>query len=114
MDSADKRRLRRKFDIRGVVSYATIRQYLWYGELSRKTCNEVDRAFYESIKVTLRCGGSGVVLKAEILNKAVDVCNDLIIHIADLESGNEKIRIDIRLAPATAGIENNFLHIGNL
>ncbi len=39
----------KKFDIRGVVSYATIRQYIWYGEWSRKTYNEVDRAFYESI-----------------------------------------------------------------
>jgi hypothetical protein len=41
----------KKVDIRGVVSYATIRQYIWYGEWSRKTYNEVDRAFYESIIV---------------------------------------------------------------
>jgi len=49
MGSADKRRLRRKFDIRDVVFCATIRQYIWYGDLSRKTYNEVDRAFYEPI-----------------------------------------------------------------
>jgi hypothetical protein len=41
----------KKLDIRGVVSCAAIRQYIWYGELSRKTYNEVDRAFYESIKL---------------------------------------------------------------
>ena len=35
--------------VRGVVSCTTIRQYIWYGELSCKTYNEVDRAFYESI-----------------------------------------------------------------
>jgi len=50
MGSADKRRLRRKFDIRGVVFCATIRQYIWYGEWSCKTYNAVDRAFYEPIK----------------------------------------------------------------
>jgi len=49
MGSADKRRLRRKLDKRGVVFCAIIRQYIWYGELSRKTYNEVDRAFYEPI-----------------------------------------------------------------
>jgi hypothetical protein len=43
----------KKFDIRGVVSYTTIRQYIWYGELSCKTYNEVDRAFYESIILIL-------------------------------------------------------------
>jgi len=41
----------KKFDIRGVVFCATIRQYIWYGALSRKTYNEVDRAFYEPILV---------------------------------------------------------------
>ena len=47
----------KKFDIRGVVPYATIRQYIWYGELSRKAYNELDRAFYESItfKASQQC-----------------------------------------------------------
>ena len=40
----------KKFDILGVASERTICQYIWYGESSFQIYNDVDRAFYKSIK----------------------------------------------------------------
>jgi hypothetical protein len=33
------------------VSETVIRQYIRYGELPFQTCNDVDRTFYESIRI---------------------------------------------------------------
>ncbi len=43
----------KKLDILGVVSETAIWQYIWYGELSFQTYNDVDRAFYDSITVEI-------------------------------------------------------------
>ena len=45
----------KKLDILGVVSETAIRQYMWYGQSPFQIYNDVDRAFYESIKVG-KCG----------------------------------------------------------
>lgn len=43
-----------KFDIRGVVFLPVTQLYKQYVELPAKTYNEVDRAFYDAIKIRLR------------------------------------------------------------
>jgi len=39
----------KKFDIQGVVFLMETRLYIWYVGFSLKTCNAVDRTFYDAI-----------------------------------------------------------------
>ena len=40
----------KKLDILGVISETAIRQYMWYGESPFQIYNDVDRAFYDTIR----------------------------------------------------------------